>query len=109
MIIKTTNNKGFQLTNGVITFSIQFGSGNYCSNRNLPFDYKGNVESNDCEVAVWKNDNNEWVTERYFDGDGDVAGHVDITDAIVTAVNALNQDPRTSGSPDAKLIKANEK
>ena len=55
----STNNRGFQMTfeNGW-TISVQFGFGNYCSNRNHPdgwYSSKG-VEYFSCpdaEIAIW--------------------------------------------------------
>ena len=61
-MLASTANKGFQLTfeNG-LTISVQFGSGNYCSNRNLSeriadSEMKRHVTtSHTAEVAIWDN------------------------------------------------------
>lgn len=63
-MFKSTLNRGFQLTfKNRLTISVQFGSGNYCSNKNL----SGKVDemrtrintSLSAEIAIWdENDNN---------------------------------------------------
>jgi hypothetical protein len=54
----STENKGFQLTfeNGW-TISVQFGTANYCSNRNIRIQNKAMVESLSAEIAIWDADN----------------------------------------------------
>lgn len=69
-MMKITENKGFQMTfeNG-LTISCQMGSNNYCSNR----DFKGYLremyqrvtECNNCEVAIW-DEENRWLTGEIF-------------------------------------------
>lgn len=55
----STNNKGFQMTfeNGW-TISVQFGFGNYCSNRNHPDGWYASKDVEcfscpDAEIAIW--------------------------------------------------------
>lgn len=92
MKITTVDNKGIYLTKNGITFSIQFGAGNYCGNYNKSsFDQRRNkpdTESLDCEVAVIK-ENGEWITNLAFpengeheDGSVDVVGYVPIEKAL---------------------------
>jgi len=80
-MIRTTKNKGVQLTfsNG-LTISIQFGSGNYCSNRNSfnKEQEQSVTECNNAEIAIW-NEANNWFT---FDGD-QVKGWVSIDEVGV--------------------------
>lgn len=61
-MFRSTNNKGFSITfeNGW-TISVQFGFGNYCTNRNHPdgidFSSKQNVVTcPDAEIAIWDKD-----------------------------------------------------
>lgn len=58
-MIKSTSNKGFQMTfeNGW-TISVQFGYGNYCENNHHPEGWnfskqKEIVESKSAEIAIW--------------------------------------------------------
>jgi hypothetical protein len=62
----STENKGFQITfaNGW-TISVQYGYGNYCSNRNHPSGYRfamGQpiVTCPDAEIAIWDNNNQDY-------------------------------------------------
>lgn len=98
MKIKTTGNKGIHLTKGDITFSLQFGAGNYCDNYDLDitkcFQEKVDCESTTCEVAVWVNNEgseSRWITNLAFPDNGeheenscDVVGHVPIEKALKT-------------------------
>lgn len=59
-MFKITDGKGFQITfdNGY-SISVQFGPGNYCENRDLPYDApkKLNIfQSKDAEIAVFNPD-----------------------------------------------------
>lgn len=93
MKIRTIDNKGIHLTRNGITFSIQFGTGNYCENRDkIPsvdqYSNKPDTSSTDCEVAVWK-DGEKWITYLAFpeegeheDGSVDVVGYVPIEKAF---------------------------
>ncbi len=86
MKIKTTENKGIALTNNGITFSIQFGAGNYCQNYHNPILYqyqnKPDTESHDCEVAVIKQ-SGEWITNLAFPENGEhVNGSVDVVEYV---------------------------
>ena len=73
-MFKVTNNKGFAMTfaNGY-TVSVQWGGGNYCDNRNLPFRGVDAAvpPSKTAEVAVWDADD-KWVTLSEHD---DVIGY----------------------------------
>lgn len=80
--IRTCENKGIWLTKNGITFSIQFGAGNYCGNYNTStFEQrqnKPNIESFDCEIAVIKDDG-KWITNLAFPENGEhVEGAVDV-------------------------------
>jgi hypothetical protein len=91
---KITGSKGFHITfpNGV-TLSTQFGWGNYCENynneeisifRSLNNENMPDVESNDCEVAIWvgKSDDgtHKWITNEceFCESEDSVEGHVKI-------------------------------
>ena len=70
-MIKSTSNKGFQLTfeNGW-TISVQFGYGNYCENNHHPegwnfSEQKEIVECKSAEIAIWDSGDN-WYN---FGGD----------------------------------------
>jgi len=79
-MVKITESKGFHMSfeNG-LTISVQFGWGNYCSNRNsLKNDFKRGgecAESETAEIAIWDESG-----EMYeFDGPGDkVCGHLSV-------------------------------
>jgi hypothetical protein len=60
-MFKSTLNRGFQLTfeNG-LTISVQYGEGNYSSNRNVKTDGKDIVESVSAEVAIWDKDGTDY-------------------------------------------------
>lgn len=93
---RITMGKGFQITfpNG-ITISTQFGFGNYCENLTdntaisyggevLSENYSGDVNCNDCEIAVFSKDG-DWITKDALIGSGvnvepydDVEGYVKI-------------------------------
>ena len=75
MKIATTGNKGIHIIrDDGVTFSIQFGGGNYCENyRDNILDQavqKSDVESKDCEVAVWV-DEDHWITNLVFPENGE--------------------------------------
>ena len=57
----STENKGFQLTfqNGW-TISVQWGKGNYCSNRNLEIKYESILEAKSAEIAIWDINNKSY-------------------------------------------------
>lgn len=73
-MFKVTHNKGFAMTfaNGY-TVSVQWGGGNYCDNRSLPFRGVDAAvpASKTAEVAVWNADG-EWVALTDHD---DVIGY----------------------------------
>lgn len=80
--IRTCENKGIWLTKNGITFSIQFGAGNYCRNQDNSiieqYRNKPNTESLDCEIAVIKDDG-KWITNLAFPENGEhVEGAVDV-------------------------------
>jgi hypothetical protein len=62
--------KGFKITfpNG-ITLSTQIGYGNYCENRNYNrcdfTDSQKEMQSDDCEIAIWDIEKN-WVTREVY-------------------------------------------
>lgn len=87
-MFKSTLNRGFQITfdNGY-TISCQFGTGNYCSRRADSPSYhefgQDIVASPDCEVAIWREDDGNFITGEIsaaagvdVGGDGMVAGYV---------------------------------
>ena len=80
MSFKIIGGKGFHITfpNG-ITVSVQFGAGNYCDNYYSDWSEKGTIESNDAEVAMWK-EGGEWVTKEYIgkEDHDDVIGYQSI-------------------------------
>jgi len=57
----STENKGFQLTfqNGW-TISVQWGKGNYCSNRNLETKDESMLEAKSAEIAIWDINNESY-------------------------------------------------
>lgn len=88
--IKITNGKGihFIFDNGV-TASIQFGPGNYGSNYNMPFlvggkinildklEKEGEFSATTVEVAAWRGNREEWLTDKFIDcGKDTVAGYI---------------------------------
>lgn len=95
MKIKTTDNKGIYIIHDDgLTFSIQFGAGNYCENYEKPFvTNRPDRESKDCEVAVWDREGN-WITNKIFpengeheEGSCDVIGYVPIEKALRIALS----------------------
>ena len=69
----STFNKGFQITfeNGW-TISVQFGSGNYCNNRDLKghdmIEWKnrdGVTTSPNAEIAIWDSNNIDYKFDKY--------------------------------------------
>ena len=90
--IKTIDNKGIYLTRNGITFSIQFGAGNYCDNYDKDiakqFRDKPDTKSSDCEIAVIESGDN-WITYKAFpeegehiEGSNEVVGNVPICKAL---------------------------
>ncbi len=87
-MFKITDNKGFQITfkNGY-TISCQFGTCNYCNRRSYIEPYGSElgmrlVESENCEVAIWKG-NEDFITGEICGaagldecGDGSVLAYV---------------------------------
>jgi hypothetical protein len=59
----TMKNKGFHITfNNGLTISVQFGAGNYCSNKEESYNFSMNqdaVDSSTAEIAIW-NDSGKW-------------------------------------------------
>jgi len=94
-MIKSTSNKGFQMTfeNG-ITISVQFGGGNYCENKHFEYDYPKNhpvVECENAEIAIWDK-NGEW----YDFGTDTVKGWVPANEIakwiyLASTINNLNE------------------
>ncbi len=77
-MITATQNKGFQLTfNNGLTISVQFGKGNYCSNRNDENEDNKRCslyESNTAEIAIWDSNNKDF----YFEGNEAKGGRLHI-------------------------------
>jgi hypothetical protein len=67
----STKNKGFQLTfdNG-LTISVQYGKGNYCTNRSVDDNPYIHV-SNTAEIAIWDKENKEY---QFKEGGGSALG-----------------------------------
>jgi hypothetical protein len=65
-MIRITANKGFQLTfENKLTISVQVGSMNYCSRKNINAGYGDEmkadfIESPDAEIAIW-DDKGNWL------------------------------------------------
>ena len=85
MSFEISNNKGFQITykNGY-TVSVQFGGGNYCTNRDLPIeDYGKSVPPSDtAETALMTKDG--FVS---YQGD-DVQGYMSPSEVLKLMVHA---------------------
>ena len=60
--IAITDGKGFQLTVGNYTISVQIGPGNYCANQKP--EVGRIIQSPDCEIAIWTEPNQVWVTKK---------------------------------------------
>jgi hypothetical protein len=88
-MLKATMNRGFSLTfeNG-LTISVQFGGGNYCSNRNTSLDYQAEMkqqitECQNAEIAIWDKE------DIWFDfGDDQVKGYVNADDVAMWIIRA---------------------
>ena len=86
MSFKITGGKGFHLTfpNG-ITVSVQFGPCSYSEHYDddmmewVELKGKGNIESRDAEVAIWK-DSGEWITHEYDGNSDQVMGYKSFED-----------------------------
>ena len=90
MSFEISNNKGFQITyNNGYTVSVQFGGGNYCTNRDLPIeDYGKPVPPSDtAETALMTKDG--FVP---YGGD-DVQGHMSPSDVLKLMVFAESLKP----------------
>ncbi len=63
-MFRITDKKGFHMTfdNG-ITVSVQFGEGNYCSNRIEVHKDQGDIICSNAEVAVWNNKNEDIISK----------------------------------------------
>lgn len=66
MSFKSTHNHGFQMTfeNG-FTISVQWGTGNYCSRKDLNSFHDDDLkqpitESPNAEIAIWHKDSDTW-------------------------------------------------
>ena len=85
MSFEISNNKGFQITykNGY-TVSVQFGGGNYCTNRDLPIeDYGKSVPPSDtAETALMTKDG--FVS---YQGD-DVQGYMSPSEVLKLMIHA---------------------
>lgn len=78
--------RGFWITfdNGH-TVSVQFGTGNYCENRD------GNAkESKDAEIAAWDADG-DWIHVKGFDYFGDDVLARQSPEAVVRFISAVSQ------------------
>ena len=65
--IAITQGKGFHLSIGKYTISVQLGHNNYCTRRNynnFGLETEPEIESPDCEVAVWTGEDEDWVTRE---------------------------------------------
>jgi len=105
-MFRTTMNKGFQMTfdNG-ITISVQFGYGNYSSNRDeAPIDARTEtgLQSETAEIAVWD------AKDRWMNFDHDqVKGWVsanDVADYIIKVKNATSIEELHEGKGIAGLF-----
>ena len=100
-MLKSTLNKGFQLTfeNG-LTISVQWGYGNYCERRS--YDKYDSVmqsdsfnESHDAEIAIW-DENKKW----HDFGSDEVKGWCSADEVaawITKTANAINIESITNG------------
>lgn len=96
-MLRITDNKGFQLSfkNG-LTVSVQFGYGNYCSNKKETQHSKTDCRCNNAEVAVFRThpddtviDSSQWMTHKFFPKiDDDVVGWLN-TDEIATLIRRV--------------------
>ena len=98
-MFRTTMNKGFQMTfeNGM-TISVQFGYGNYSSNRHdAPLDATKlhGLESETAEIAVW-DANGKWVNFQYDQVKGWVSAD-EVADYITKVKNATSLDELHEG------------
>lgn len=90
-MIKSTLNKGFHMVfeNG-LEISVQFGTGNYCKNRNvLPNECEvdGITTSEDAEVAVFS-PSGDIITDKIFHGSDLYIGYVK-PDRIAEMINVV--------------------
>ena len=81
----STMNEGFhmKLPNGV-TVSVQWGSGNYCSRRNVP-DISDKIwDSETAEVMAWSKESPAGIRVKgvEYDSSDVVIGHLDVTQVI---------------------------
>lgn len=100
-MFRTTQNKGFHMKfkNG-LTISVQFGTGSYCSRRDMNASFQSErqmhtVESPDAEIAIWDKDNDKWFNF----GDDEVKPYCDTDEVaswiiLTTAATSL-EDLRT--------------
>lgn len=88
-MFKITLGKGFQITfkNGY-TISVQFGTGNYCSNYYSSRDNINNIDSVDAEIAVFT-PSGEFMRLDSFSGDY-VGGHV-TPDEVLEIMNIVSK------------------
>jgi len=91
-MFRTTMNKGFQMTfeNGM-TISVQFGYGNYSSNRDkAPMDARtvNSVESETAEIAIWDS-NGTWMNFNHDNVKGWVSAD-EVADYIIKVKNATS-------------------
>lgn len=97
-----TNGLHMTFDNGA-TLSIQWHSGNYCSNRNLRWNDNGTFGSPDVEIAIWASDgrgNEPFITLEVLSHDDDVMGWVTIDKLadIITHVQRLSADVVTKAA-----------
>lgn len=67
---RITDHKGFQLSfkNG-LTISVQFGGGNYCSNKKIPIGserHNSNLVCLNAEIAIFPSSDQGWLTNRFL-------------------------------------------
>lgn len=99
-MFKITMNKGFQLIfeNGY-AISVQFGQGNYCENySNAEYSPCNNeiiVTSADAEIAIWHENDREFITDKILEQGGfrfnpydNVMGYVS-TDEVAKIIGYL--------------------
>ena len=87
-MFKSTLNKGFQITfNNGLTISVQFGSGNYCTNRNETFNglSRDVITSQSAEIAIWDKDG------KWFDFGPDTVKGYCSPDEVAKWVNRVSR------------------
>ena len=94
----STMRKGFHITfeNG-LEASVQWGAGNYCDNhfpKDKDYTFSKDAESNDAEVAVFKNGNfldiNAFLPDECYSYDDMVAGYLTPEQVVDFLMNVKN-------------------